>query len=94
MGKGRKLPRKFEMPWGNGLVVEEVGIDTEYNELVIQLLRYDDFDDDAVRFCQYWPDGKFQRTPMMLSRSNVDAMRKALKDAPQIRALLRELVQD
>jgi hypothetical protein len=47
-----------------------------------------------VRFCQYWPDGKFQRTPMMLSRSNIDAMRKALKDAPQIRALLRELVQD
>jgi hypothetical protein len=94
MGKARKLPRKFEMPWGNGLVVEEVGIDTDYNELVIQLLRYDDFDDPALRFCQYWPDGKFQRTPMMLSRSNLAAMRKALKDAPEIRALLRELVKD
>ena len=94
MGKPRKLPRKFEMPWGNGSVVEEVGFDTEHNELVIQLLRYDDFDDDALRFCQYWPDGKFQRTPMMLSRSNIDGMREALKAAPEIRALLQELVKD
>ena len=88
------MPRKFSMPWGNGQVVEEVGIDTEHNELVIQLLRYDDFDGDTIRFCQYWLDGRFQRQPMMLGAADIPAMREALKGAPAIRELLRRLVAD
>jgi len=80
------------MPWGDGQVVEEVGVDTEHNEVVIQLLRYDEHPDDAIRFCQYWPDGRFQRQPMMLSTRDVAAMREALKTAPAIRALLKSLV--
>ena len=94
MGKPRKLPRPFTMPWGNGQVVEEVGIDTEYNELVIQLLRYDEPHDDTVRFCQYWLDGRFQRQPMMISESNIPAMREALKGSPRLRELLLKLVED
>ena len=94
MGKPRKVPRKFTMPWGNGNVVEEVGVDTEYNEVVIQLLRYDEIDGATLRFCQYWQDGKFQRQPMMLKDTDIPAMRKALKDAPEIRRLLQKLVAD
>jgi hypothetical protein len=94
MGKPRKLPRPFTMPWGNGEVVEEVGVDTEHNELVIQLLRYDDFPEASLRFCQYWPDGRFQRQPMMLSESEIPALRRAIADAPAIRDLLRRLVED
>jgi hypothetical protein len=94
MGKPRKLPRPFTMPWGNGQVVEEVGVDTEHNELVIQLMRYDDFEPVTVRFCQYWLDGRFQRQPMMLGEDDIPAMREALKRSPEIRALLQRLVED
>ena len=82
------------MPWGDGQVVEEVGVDTEHNELVIQLLRYDEDHGDAVRFCQYWLDGRFQRQPMMIGTTEIAAMRQALKSAPTIRALLKSLVED
>jgi hypothetical protein len=94
MGKPRKIPRKFAMPWGEGQVVEEVGVDTEHNELVIQLLRYDEIEGDTIRFCQYWLDGRFQRQPMMISEETIPAMREALKAAPAIRELLQRLVAD
>jgi hypothetical protein len=94
MGKPRKVPRKFTMPWGNGQVVEEVGVDTEYNEVVIQLLRYDEGGAETLRFCQYWPDGRFQRQPMMLGAASVPAMREALKSAPAIRDMLKAIVAD
>ena len=81
------------MPWGNGQIVDEVGIDTEYNEVVIQLMQYDDFEGETLRFCQYWPDGRFQRQPMMLSASDIPAMRAALAESPRIKALLSQLVQ-
>ena len=89
------MPRKFSMPWGDGQVVEEVGVDTEHNELVIQLLRYDDADiGDTVRFCQYWLDGRFQRQPMMIGAAQIAAMRDALKASPAIRDVLKQLVAD
>lgn len=94
MGKPRKLPRPFTMPWGDGQVVEEASVDTEHNELVIQLLVYDDSGGEAVRFCQYWPDGRFQRQPMMIAAEHIPAMRAALEGAPRLRALLRGLVTD
>lgn len=98
MGKPRKVPRPFTMPWGGGNVVEEVGVDTEHNELVIQLLRYDDPSEmqgaETVRFCQYWLDGRFQRQPMMIAEDKLAAMRDALHGAPRIRELLKQLVAD
>ena len=94
MGKARKLPRPFTMPWGDGQVVQEVGVDTAHNELVIQLLRYDDLPGDTLRFCQYWLDGRFQRQPMMVHEDNIEALREALKAAPEIRHLLQRLVAD
>ena len=94
MGKPRKVPRPFTMPWGGGQVVAEVGVETEYNELVIQLLRYDDFEGATLRFCQYYLDGRFQRQPMMIGDADIPAMRKALEGAPEIRDLLKKLVAD
>ena len=94
MGKPRKVPRKFSMPWGDGQVVDEVGVDTEHNELVVQLLRYDDFDGNTLRFCQYWLDGRFQRQPMMIGEDSIPALREALKASPEIRDFLRRLIED
>jgi len=82
------------MPWGGGQVVEEAGVDTEYeSELVVQLLRYDDGGAESLRFCQYWADGRFQRQPMMIGEEQIAAMREALKSTPRIRELLKELVR-
>jgi hypothetical protein len=90
----RKVPRPFKMPWGSGQVVEEASVPTEYNELVVQLLRYDDPDiPPALRFCQYWLDGGFQRQPMMISEINLGAMRDALRETPEIRALIAQLIE-
>lgn len=94
MGKPRKLPRSFSMPWGDGQVVEEVGADTEHNELVVQLLRYDELEGDTLRFCQYWLDGRFQRQPMMLHEGNIAALREAIKGSARIHELLKRLVED
>lgn len=94
MAKERKIPRKFSMPWGDGQVVQEVGVETEHNELVIQLLRYDDFPGETLRFCQYWRDGRFQRQPMMIGDADIDRMRAALKAAPEIRDLLKRFVEE
>jgi hypothetical protein len=93
MAKPRKLPRPFTMPWGNGMVVEEVGLETEHNELVIQLLEYDDPSiEPAVRFCQYWLDGRFQRQPMMIGVADLARMRQAVQTSPRLRELLAALV--
>jgi hypothetical protein len=95
MAKARQLPRSFTMPWGNGQVIDEVGLPTEHNELVIQLLRYDDEAiPDSVRFCQYWHDGRFQRQPMMISEADLPGMRAALSQAPALLGLLRRLVAE
>jgi hypothetical protein len=46
----------------------------------------------AVRFCQYWLDGRFQRQPMMISEDAIPELRSALEAAPQLRRLLTSLV--
>ena len=45
----RKIPRPFKMPWGGGMVVEEV-IVSKYHEPTIQLLQFDS-GDKVIRFC-------------------------------------------
>ena len=37
----RKVPRPFKMPWGNGMVVKEVSITSQYHEPTVQLLQFD-----------------------------------------------------
>jgi hypothetical protein len=47
---------------------------------------------NAVRFCYYSLDGRFQRSPMMLDGpESVTGMRAALKETPRLRALLKKL---
>jgi hypothetical protein len=45
-----------------------------------------------VRFCYYTLDGRFQRSPMMLSNDGIASMRAALRKTPKLRAILRKLV--
>jgi hypothetical protein len=92
----RKLPRPFSMHWGSGLITEEASFTGEYHAPCIQLLEYTDGEAKgsvSIRFCYYGHDGRFQRSPLMVSEDELDGLRKALDDAPKLKALLRRLLE-
>ena len=66
----------------------------EHVEPAIQLLEYEGHPgSNGIRFCYYNHDGRFQRSPMMIdSEESLDGLRKALRDTPKLRALLKKLV--
>ena len=92
----RKIPRPFKFPWGGGQIIEEVSCESEYHEPCIQLLEYDGDHEGhvSIRFCSYNQRGGFNRNPLMVGPDEIKKLRKALKDAPQLRKLLKELVKD
>ena len=93
----RKLPRPFEMHWGSGEIVEEATCVGEYHEPAIQLMRYTDGEAAggfSIRFCSYNHRGSFQRSPLMVGQAEIDGLRKALLDTPELREILKQLVAD
>jgi hypothetical protein len=97
MASARKLPRPFEMHWGSGEIVEEASTTGEWHEPCIQLMRYTQGEAAGaftIRFCTYNLEGRFQRSPLMLGEADVEGLRAALKETPQLRALLKHLVED
>jgi hypothetical protein len=90
--KARPVPRPFAFEWGGGQIVEEAAIETQYTAPAIQLMAYDE-GGYTVRFCYYSLDGRFQRSPMMLSKDGIAAMRAALRNTPKLRAILKKLVE-
>ncbi len=65
----RKVPRPFKMPWGKGMVVEEVSITSKYHEPTIQLLKFEN-GDKAIRFCSY-NKGRFNRSPLIIDKKDL-----------------------
>jgi hypothetical protein len=95
MASARKLPRPFEMHWGSGEIIEEATTTGEWHEPCIQLMHYTEGEAAGgftVRFCTYNLEGRFQRSPLMLGEEDIDGLRDALKQAPQLHALLKRLV--
>ncbi len=92
MNKSRTTPRPFDLHWGGGNIVEEATYVGEHHEPSIQLL---DFEDgySAVRFCYYDHAGRFQRSPLIVSASELARMRQALAKTPRLRAMLQELLK-
>ena len=83
------------MHWGRGDIVEEAAFAGEYHEPTIQLLAYTEGEaagSFSVRFCSYNHRGQFQRSPLMLGQAEIDGLRKALHDTPQLREILRQLI--
>lgn len=94
MAESRKLPRPFSMHWGNGNIVEEAWARTEHHEPTIQLMEYTDGETAgsvSLRFCTF-QSGRFQRSPLILSEADIEALREQVAQNPRIRALLRRLV--
>jgi hypothetical protein len=84
------------MHWGGGQIVEEASSRGEHAEPAIQLMEYADGEAAgaySIRFCHYSPDGRFQRSPMMIGDADIDGLRAALKRTPRLRKLLKRLVE-
>ena len=47
----------------------------------------------SLRFCTYNLDGRFQRSPLMLSDEDIAGLRAALQQTPRLRNILKRLVE-
>ncbi len=86
----RKVPRPFDLHWGKGVIAEEASVVTRFHEPTIQLLAFDD-GSRPLRFCAYH-DSYFARMPLVVSEEHIRALAKEVKRNPQIRRLLKKLV--
>jgi len=86
----RKVPRPFELHWGKGVIAEEASTVTPFHEPTIQLLRFDD-GSQSLRFCAYH-ESSFARMPLIVSEEHLRDLAKAIKRNPEIRQLLKRLV--
>ena len=92
----RKVPRKFSLHFGSGVVAEEATYSGEFHEPTIQLLDFTDGEAAGtitLRFCSYNHRGQFMRDPLLLSETDLEALREAVRQTPRIRALLQRLVE-
>lgn len=92
----RKVPRKFSLHFGSGLVAEEATYSGEFHEPTIQLLEFTEGEAAGtvlLRFCSYNHRGAFMRDPLLLSEADITALRTALKGTPKLHALLKRLVE-
>jgi len=63
--------RTFSLHWGSGVIEEEVQIETEYHRPTIQLLKFtagEAAGTYSIRFCHYDLRGRFQRSPLIVTR--------------------------
>lgn len=82
----RKLPRPFHLPWGQGVIVEEVSIFRPHWEPTLQLLQYED-GSEALRFC-YYHGPRFGRGPLILSAEDISDLKIAAEASPRIKNML------
>ena len=85
----RKIPRPFKMPWGKGMVIDEISISSQYHEPTIQLLKFDS-GEKLLRFCSY-SHGRFSRSPLMIDEKDLRRLGKAAAKSKQIRKLISKL---
>lgn len=86
----RRVPRPFDLHWGRGVIAEEASVLTPFHEPTIQLLAFDD-GTRSLRFCAYH-NSSFARMPLIISEEHLRILSKEVKKSPQIRKLLKQLV--
>ena len=92
-----KKEKTFSYHWGSGFIAEEAQVETPWDIPTFQLMKYTEGDAAGqltIRFCHYSYEGRFRRSPLMLSSEAIEDMRLALKTTPELLALLRHLVSD
>lgn len=92
-----KKLKTFTYHWGSGHIAEEAQVETPWDMPTLQLMKYTEGDAAGqltVRFCHYSYEGRFRRSPLMLSEEAIDDMRQALHTTPELRDLLRRLLDE
>ncbi|MGH7075599.1 MAG: hypothetical protein ACREFD_15580 [Stellaceae bacterium] len=95
-GQTKKSAKTFKLHWGSGVIEEEVQVESEYHRPTIQLLKFTEgaaAGTYEIRFCYYDHQGRFQRWPLIISESDLAALRAALDGAPRLKRLLTQLVK-
>lgn len=93
--KKEKKQKTFEYHWGSGYIAEEAQVETPWDVPTLQLMQYTEGEaagQITIRFCHYSHEGRFRRSPLMLSDEAIDDMRLALHNTPELRKLLRRLL--
>ena len=93
----QRKERPFSYHWGSGFIKEEAQVEGPYNLPTFQLLKYTEgpaAGGVSIRFCHYSHEGRFRRSPLLISPEGIDAMRIALRETPELRALLQRLVEE
>ena len=85
----RKIPRPFKMPFGNGMVIKEASITSQFHEPTVQLLQFDN-GNRAIRFCSY-NKGRFSRAPLMIDEKDLRKLGSAIKKEKEISDLISRL---
>jgi hypothetical protein len=85
-----KVPRPFDLHWGRGVIVEEASTVTPIHEPTIQLLAFED-GSRSLRFCAYH-GSSFSRMPLIVAEEHIAALAKDVKKNPELRKLLKKLV--
>ena len=89
--------KSFSYSWGKGYVAKEARVEGQYHVPTLQLLKYTEGEaagNLSFRFCHYGHAGNFRRSPLMMSPDEIYMMRGALHETPELRELLRRLVED
>ncbi|MFQ6026029.1 MAG: hypothetical protein ACE5Q6_00785 [Dehalococcoidia bacterium] len=87
--------KTFTYHWGSGYVAEEAQVEGAYNLPTFQLLKYTDgpaAGEISIRFCHYSHQGRFRRSPLLMSSQEIDTMREALHSTPELREFLLRLL--
>ena len=87
--------KRFSYHWGSGVVAEEAQVQGPYHVPTLQLLKYTEGDaagSMSVRFCHYSHSGGFRRSPLIMGPEEINAMRDALEETPELLELLRCMV--
>ena len=93
--RGAKQKEKtFSLHWGSGVIEEEVQIATPYHLPTIQLLHFTSgaaAGSRAVRFCHYDSRGRFQRSPLIVAESDLQALSKQVAKTRKLHTILARL---
>ncbi len=87
----RATPRPFDLHWGSGVIAEEATYAGEHHEPAIQLPEFED-GSLSIRFCYYDHAGRFQRSHLIVGKSEMAGLRAAIANTPRLAELLKELV--
>jgi len=91
----RKLPRKFNLPFGSGLITEEISIENPHWEPTVQYMEFKEGHAKglkALRFCVYGNKSFMRNVPLIIGNGDVRRLKKEIRSSNKIKKFLKRLV--